>query len=115
MVDSVASLSRTGLRDWMVQRVSAVILALYTLFLLGVLLFGPELQYAAWHGLFAQGWVRMFTLLAVLSLAGHAWVGMWGVSTDYIHPFWLRLLFQVLVILALVVFVAWAIEILWGL
>jgi succinate dehydrogenase / fumarate reductase membrane anchor subunit len=52
--------------------------------------------------------------LSVLSLAGHAWVGVWGVSTDYIHPYWLRLLFQVVVILALVVFVAWAVEILWG-
>ncbi|RCX29797.1 succinate dehydrogenase subunit D [Thioalbus denitrificans] len=114
MVDNVAGLARTGLRDWLVQRVSAVILALYTLFLLGFLLLNPDLQFADWQGLFAQGWFRMFTLLSVLSLAGHAWVGVWGVSTDYIHPYWLRLLFQVVVILALVVFVAWAVAILWG-
>lgn len=114
MVTNVTNLGRTGLSDWLIQRVSAVVLALYTLFLVGYLLFSPNLDYATWSGLFAQTWMRIFSLLAFISLAGHAWVGLWTVTTDYIKPTGIRIAAQSVIILAIFVFLVWGIQVLWG-
>jgi succinate dehydrogenase / fumarate reductase membrane anchor subunit len=111
---NVTSLTRNGLRDWLVQRVSAVILAAYTVFLLGFIIFHPGLDFYTWQLLFANNWMRIFSLLALLSLVGHAWVGMWTIVTDYIKQAGLRLVVQVAIILALIVYLFWGIEILWG-
>ena len=86
MVTNVTNFSRSGLYDWMAQRVSAVVLAAYFLFLLGYLLFNPGLTYADWHGLFSHTVMRIFSLLALVALSVHAWVGMWTISTDYLTP-----------------------------
>ena len=102
-----------GLRDWLAQRISAVLMAVYTLILLVVLLKSPPLTYAAWKALFAQGWMRVATLLFAASLAWHAWVGVRDILMDYVKPDGLRLTLQVLVLLLIASYVAWAIQILW--
>lgn len=68
MVTNVTNFSRSGLYDWMAQRVSAVVLAAFFLFLLGFLVANPGLTYADWHGLFAKNWMRIFSLLAIVFL-----------------------------------------------
>ena len=65
MVTNITSFGRSGLSDWLMQRVSAVILALYTVFVVAYLLFNPNLDYYAWSGLFEQTWMRIFSLLAL--------------------------------------------------
>ena len=102
-----------GMRDWLAQRVSAVLLALYTLVLLVALLFTPELNYGSWAGLFASGWMKVLTLLALLSLMYHAWIGVRDIFMDYIKPTGVRLFVQILAILALVGYGCWAVLILW--
>jgi succinate dehydrogenase / fumarate reductase, membrane anchor subunit len=121
MVTAVTSLGRSGLSDWVIQRVTAVVLLAYTLFISGVLLFGPELNYAEWKALFDMTWVRVFSLAALISTAMHAWIGLWSVSTDYLTERLmgpkgnvLRLLFQAFVAIALFTYVVWGIQILWG-
>jgi succinate dehydrogenase / fumarate reductase membrane anchor subunit len=114
MVTNITNFGRNGLSDWLLQRVSAVILALYTLFIVGFLLFTPSLDYAAWSGLFAQTWMRIFSLLAFISLAAHAWVGLWTVTTDYLKPTGIRIGAQFIIILAIFVFLVWGITVLWG-
>ncbi|QJQ95783.1 MULTISPECIES: succinate dehydrogenase, hydrophobic membrane anchor protein [Halomonadaceae] len=114
MVTNITSFGRSGLSDWLIQRVSAVILALYTLFIVGYLLFNPGLDYVTWSGLFAQTWMRIFSLLAFISLAAHAWIGLWTVSTDYLKATNIRLAVQAVVILAIFVFLVWGIQVLWG-
>jgi succinate dehydrogenase, hydrophobic membrane anchor protein len=121
MVTNVTNFSRSGLYDWMAQRVSAVVLAAYFLFLLGYMVATPELTYADWHGLFAQGWMRIFSLLAIVALSVHAWVGMWTISTDYLTPMALgksatavRFLFQAVCGIAMFAFFVWGVQILWG-
>ena len=84
MVTNITSLGRSGLSDWLMQRVSAVVLALYTVFMVAYLLFNPDLDYYAWTALFDQTWMRIFSLLAFISLAAHAWIGLWTVTTDYL-------------------------------
>ncbi|RKQ97055.1 succinate dehydrogenase / fumarate reductase membrane anchor subunit [Kushneria sinocarnis] len=114
MVTSIMNLGRSGVSDWLIQRVSAVILALYTIFIVAFLLFHSDLDYSAWSALFAQTWMKIFTLLALLSVAAHAWVGLWIVATDYIKPANIRIATLTVVILALFVFVVWGVQVLWG-
>ena len=114
MVSSVTHLGRSGVFDWMIQRVTAYVLAIYTVFLLGFLL-TTEVSYDSWSALFEQTWFRIFTLLALLSIGAHAWVGLWTVTTDYIKAAGLRFLVQAVCGLAMFVYVVWGIQILWGL
>ncbi|BBO99649.1 succinate dehydrogenase, hydrophobic membrane anchor protein [Sulfuriferula nivalis] len=114
MVDRIVSGAHYGLKDWLAQRVTAVVMALYSLFMVGYLLLQPVLDYAAWHTLFHSQPVRLVSLLFVLSLLLHAWVGMRDIFMDYVHPTLIRLALHVAVILALVVYAAWAVQILWS-
>jgi succinate dehydrogenase / fumarate reductase membrane anchor subunit len=121
MVTNVTNFSRSGLYDWMAQRVSAVVLAAFFLFLLGYLVAHPGLTYSDWKALFSQNWVRIFTLLALLSVSVHAWVGMWTITTDYLTPMSLgkwatsvRFLVQAFCGMLMFVLFVWGVQILWG-
>ncbi|GAA0838553.1 succinate dehydrogenase, hydrophobic membrane anchor protein [Marinobacter szutsaonensis] len=113
-MNSATNIGRNGIQDWIIQRVTAYVLALYTLFLLGFFV-TTDVDYQSWSALFGQGWFKIFTLLALLSIAGHAWVGLWTVSTDYIKSAMQRFLFQTACVLVIFVYVVWGIQILWGL
>lgn len=89
MVTSITSFGRSGLSDWLVQRVTAVILLAYTIFITWQLVCGTD--YQQWSALFDQTWVRVFSLSALLSTVAHAWVGLWAVSTDYLVEHVLRI------------------------
>ena len=102
-----------GLRDWLAQRISAVVLVVYTLLLLGTVVLLPELNYGTWAGLFASVWMKVATLLAVLALVYHAWVGVRDIFMDYIKPTGVRLFLQVVTVVALVGYACWAVIILW--
>lgn len=111
---NISSLTGNGLRDWLVQRLTSVVLAAYLLFLLGFFLMHPAVDFFAWQSLFSSNWMRVFSVLAMLSLALHAWVGIWTVITDYLKPIALRLTVQTIVLLALLAYFIWGIEIFWG-
>ena len=102
-----------GLSDWLAQRITAVIMAVYTVIVVVVLLGGVPITYAVWKDLFAQGWMRVATLLFMASLAWHAWVGVRDIIMDYVKPDGLRLALQVLVLITIAAYVGWAIQILW--
>ena len=102
-----------GLRDWLAQRITAVIMAVYTLIVAGVCLKNSPLTYAVWKDLFSQGWMRVATLLFAASLAWHAWVGVRDILMDYVKPDGLRLTLQVLVLLLIASYLGWAVQILW--
>jgi len=113
-MNSVTNIGRNGIQDWIIQRVSAYVLAFYTLFLLGFFV-TTDVDYQTWSALFGQVWFKIFSLLALLSIAGHAWVGLWTVSTDYIKSAMPRVLLQAACVLVIFVYVVWGIQILWGL
>lgn len=114
MVKSVTNLGRSGLTDWIIQRLSAVIVGAYFLFLLGFFIFSPDLQFSQWQGLFSQTWMKLFSLIAILAICGHAWVGMWTISTDYIKITWARFLFQAVTATFSFIYLVWAVDILWS-
>lgn len=102
-----------GMRDWLAQRLTAVVMAVYSVMLAIVLLRGEPISHAVWKDLFAQGWMRVATLLFAASLVWHAWVGMRDILMDYIKPDGLRLALQVFTLLLLAGYMGWSIQILW--
>ena len=102
-----------GLRDWLAQRITAAIMAVYTLIVATVFLKGSPFTYGAWKALFAQGWMRVATLLFAVSLAWHAWVGVRDILMDYVKPDGLRLTLQVFTVILLASYLGWTVQILW--
>lgn len=102
-----------GLGSWLAQRVTAVVMAVYTIILLVVFLRGAPINYGVWRDLFSQGWMRVATLLFAVSLAWHAWVGVRDILMDYARPEGLRLALQVITIIVLAAYLGWAVQILW--
>jgi succinate dehydrogenase / fumarate reductase membrane anchor subunit len=102
-----------GTGSWLAQRITAVFMALYTVILLVVFLRDAPATYGVWQALFAQGWMRVATLLFAVSLAWHAWVGVRDIFMDYVKPDGLRLALHVLVALVLAAYLGWSVEILW--
>ena len=111
---SATALGRSGVSDWLIQRVSAVIILFYTLFLAAFYLSHAPIDFTLWHGLFAHTGMRLFSLLALLSLLAHAWIGMWGVLTDYVKCAYLRGTIQILIIIMFLACLAWGVQIFWS-
>jgi len=114
MVMNVMSYSGNGLRDWLVQRVSAVVLAVYVLFLIGFVLSHDTISYNLWRELFAHLTMKIASLVVLVCLLLHAWIGVWTIFTDYVKPAGLRITLEVAVILALAAYFFWGLLILWG-
>ncbi|MDO8306211.1 succinate dehydrogenase, hydrophobic membrane anchor protein [Herminiimonas sp.] len=102
-----------GLRDWLAQRITAVVMIVYTLVLLIAFLFGSDFSYEGWAGLFAQQWFKMLTFATFLALFYHAWVGMRNILMDYIKPVSIRLTLQAATIVWLIACAGWAAQIIW--
>ena len=105
-----------GWKDFLVQRISAVLMAVFTLVVLAALLFtkGP-IGYDTWAGIFAPQWMKFLTLVTVVALAWHAWIGVRDIWMDYVKSVALRLSLQVVTIVWLVGCIGWGIQVLWRL
>lgn len=114
MVKSVLGVNHQGFRDWLIQRVTAIVMAVYSIGMILYFVVHPELTFNDWHFLFTHAWIKIATFLFIVSLLFHAWIGMWTVFTDYVHPFWLRLIIHVVVFLALLAFFFESVLILWS-
>lgn len=103
-----------GVGSWVAQRVTAVVMMLYTLLLLWVFAArSAPMDHAALQSLFAAGWMRVATLIFAVSLAWHAWVGLRDILMDYARPDSLRFALQVVSILLIAVYLGWTVQILW--
>ena len=121
-IKSATGLTGSGSRDWIVQRISAVVLAIYSVVMLGFFLTHANVTYDQWVHFMMSLPMRLFSLVAIIALAGHAWVGMWTVFTDYVTSSKLgpkaagiRLVLQAAMIIAIFVYLFWGIMIFWGL
>ncbi|MDG2019066.1 MAG: succinate dehydrogenase, hydrophobic membrane anchor protein [Porticoccaceae bacterium] len=121
MVKSVTNLGRSGLSNWLLQRVSALVMTAYLIFMVGYFIVNPSPSFEQWVSLHSSLAMRIFSLLTILSIAAHAWIGLWCVLTDYITvrligskatP--IRMFLQLAMIALILFYVIWAIDILWG-
>jgi succinate dehydrogenase / fumarate reductase membrane anchor subunit len=102
-----------GFRDWLAQRVTAVIMALYTLILLVSFLTGNNFSYEGWAGMFSRQWFKIATFVTFLALFYHVWVGMRDIWMDYVKSVGVRLLLQSATIVWLIGCAGYAAQILW--
>ena len=104
-----------GFRDWLSQRVTATLMALFTVVLLAQVIFGGPLGYDRWAGIFSAQWMKVLTFVVIVSLLWHAWVGVRDIWMDYVKPVAIRLSLQVFTIVWLIACAGWAIQVLWRL
>ena len=121
MVTTVTSFGRSGTSDWLIQRVSGIVIAAYFLFIGGWLLSHKGLDYATWQSLHHLTCMKIFNTVTLLSVVAHGWIGIWVVLTDYITVRLLgtkatvmRLVLEVGVIGVLVVYTLWGLATIWG-
>jgi len=109
-----AASAHYGWRDWLSQRVTAVVMLLYTLLVFAIVIWNGGLDYSVWKSVFANHAFRLATFLFMIALAFHAWVGVRNILMDYIKPAGWRLSLQTIVICVLIGYMGWTIEVLWG-
>jgi succinate dehydrogenase / fumarate reductase membrane anchor subunit len=104
-----------GLRDWLSQRVTALLMALFTVVLIVQVLLPGPMGYDKWAGIFTAQWMKALTFVVIVSLLVHVWVGVRDILMDYVKPVVARLVLQVFTIVWLVGCAGWAIQVLWRL
>lgn len=104
--------SHKGLRDWLIQRITAVIIGLYFVFIIAYLLINQPVSFASWRNLFDNPLLVLSSFIVLLAILWHTWIGLWTVLTDYVKNPGLRLALQSLVLLLLLAYVVWGVKIL---
>ncbi|WP_035056955.1 succinate dehydrogenase, hydrophobic membrane anchor protein [Andreprevotia chitinilytica] len=103
-----------GLRDWLVQRVTAVIMLVYAIAIGVFVLFAHDANYEAWQSLFSMTWVKVLTTVTAFALLWHAWVGVRDIWMDYVQPVGIRLTLHVLTLVWLISSLVYAVKVVWG-
>jgi succinate dehydrogenase / fumarate reductase membrane anchor subunit len=103
-----------GLMDWLVQRLSAVVMALYTVLLLAIVLWNGGIDYGLWIDLFTHSGFKLASFLFMASLLYHAWIGVRDILMDYIKPAGVRLLLETVTVVLLFAYLGWTLQILWA-
>jgi len=103
-----------GVKDWLAQRITAIVMAVYTVILLVAFLTGQNFTYEGWAGLFSRQWFKLFSLVTFLALYYHAWVGIRDIWMDYVKSAGLRLFLMLATIFWLLACAAWTVQILWS-
>ena len=98
----------SGLKAWAIQRLTAIYIGVFSLYLLGVLLFAAPDGYLAWKAWMGGSVVSVATLLFVACVLMHAWIGVRDVLIDYVHPIAIRATLLGAIGLALVALGLWA-------
>ena len=104
-----------GVRDWLAQRITSVVMAIFTVAVIVQILLPGEMGYDKWAGMFSSQWMKVLTFAVVVALLFHVWVGMRDIWMDYVKPLSARLTLQALTIVWLVGCAGWAVQVLWRL
>ncbi|UNH24894.1 succinate dehydrogenase membrane anchor subunit [Moellerella wisconsensis] len=113
MVSNASTFGRSGIHDWLLIRACAIIIALYVIYLVGFVAIN-DITYEVWRSFFASSVTKVFTVLTLLSILVHAWIGLWQVLTDYIKPVALRLVLQFLLVVVLLAYLIYGTIVVWG-
>ncbi|RZJ83709.1 MAG: succinate dehydrogenase, hydrophobic membrane anchor protein [Massilia sp.] len=103
-----------GVKDWLAQRVTAIVMAVFTVVLLVSFLTGQNFTYEGWAGMFSRQWFKLFALVTFLGLFYHAWVGIRDIWMDYVKNAGVRLILMLATIFWLIACAAWTVQILWS-
>jgi len=105
--------NRRGFFEWIVQRVSAILMGAYAIFIAVFFFRHAPMNFSVWNDLFSHLVMKIATFIVLIAILWHAWIGLWTVLTDYVKCGYLRLLLEVLVILVLISYLVWCVDALW--
>jgi succinate dehydrogenase / fumarate reductase membrane anchor subunit len=114
MVKHVSSVGRNGVHDFLLIRATAILMTLYTIYIVSFCAFTGDISYISWSQFFGGTFTKVFTMLALVSVLIHAWIGLWQVLTDYIKCSKLRGTLLLVVISILLGYFFSGFFILWG-
>jgi len=114
VVGLIKGLSRPGMRDWVLQRSTAVVMVAYFAVMLGVAVLDTPHDFGSWRLIMSSQPIKIITLLFFISLYVHAWLGVKHVLMDYVKLIWLRDLLKLLILMSLGLYTVWSVNILWG-
>ena len=103
-----------GLMDWLIQRLTAVVMAVYTMLVLAIALWNGGIDYPLWTQLFAHAGFKLASFLFMVALLYHAWIGMRDILMDYVKPAGIRLLLETVTVVVLFAYLGWTLQLLWG-
>ncbi len=113
MVKRIVTGAHYGLRDWLVQRLTAVVMLAFSV-IAALRIVGAEPGFEGWKAVFEPAWMRVALFLFLLSVLYHAWIGVRDIYMDYIQPVSIRLTLHTLTVLALVAYAGWVFELVWS-
>jgi succinate dehydrogenase / fumarate reductase, membrane anchor subunit len=114
MITNVTSLTGNGLKDWLIQRVTAIYMLIYIISAMIWFVVNMPFQYSAWFLWCHSPIMQVSTALMLLCLLLHAWIGLWTVTTDYIKSTILRVSLQSVIGFFLMGQFIWGLIIIWG-
>ena len=114
MVTNITSLTGNGLRDWLIQRVTAIVLGLYFVVVLGFFITHSAVTFQEWSAFYHHPLVQVINVIMIICLLKHAWIGLWTVTTDYIKCSMIRVSIQMLIAFGLLACLIWFLMIIWG-
>ncbi|MFC0180336.1 succinate dehydrogenase, hydrophobic membrane anchor protein [Thorsellia kenyensis] len=113
VIKHAGALGKKGILDWVLLRATALIISFYAIYVVSFLVFA-DINYESWTRFFTSPTTKVFTLITLVCILCHAWIGLWQVITDYIKPFALKFLLQVIVIFVLASYVLYGVTVLWS-
>ncbi|RQW64134.1 succinate dehydrogenase, hydrophobic membrane anchor protein [Vibrio viridaestus] len=114
MVKSISSVGRNGVHDFILIRATAIIMTLFTLYMVSFVAFTDNIDYQIWSSFFGSTFTKVFTMITLVCILIHGWIGLWQVLTDYVKCAKLRAGLQLVVIAALLAYFFTGLFVLWG-
>lgn len=103
-----------GISEWLLQRLSAVYLAGFVVFIAVKLILSPLTTFTVWQAWFYSDAIRLANALFLLGLLLHIWIGLRSVYMDYLPHTALRMTALLLTALGLLSTGLWGIKLLVG-
>lgn len=100
--------TRHGTRSWLLQRLTAVYIAGFTVVAASYFSLAPISEFSAWQALWSAPAWRVAVGVLIGSVLVHSWLGLRSVWMDYLAPTWLRFGVSMLTALGLVLLALWA-------
>ncbi len=102
----------TGFSAWLVQRVSAMYMLLFIIFIPLYIWQQGINDYNEWRNLLAEPVIALLWALFFVAMLLHAWVGVRDILIDYVHHLTLRLSLLLIIAGLLIMMLFWLLGVL---
>ncbi|NQZ33540.1 MAG: succinate dehydrogenase, hydrophobic membrane anchor protein [Oceanospirillaceae bacterium] len=104
---------RSGKREWLFQRLSNLSIVLWGIVFIVQVLLMADTGYAAWQGIFAPLWFKLYTSITLLIISLNSVLAGWQIGTDYVKKACVNRIFMALCIFATAVYTFVGLYVIW--